>query len=546
MIPLLRDNPLLLLFAIAALGWALGRVQIGGVRLGVAAVLFVGLGFGALSPELRLPEFVYVLGLVIFVYTIGLNSGASFFSSLRRKGLPRQPLRDCRLGGRRRDDRSGFFLLHLRPAEAAGLFAGSLTNTPALAGALEFIKANSPGASPDSFLADPVVAYSIAYPMGVLGMILAINAAQRLWNIDYRAESKRVSDLGNLDLKLDNRTLRVTNPEATRVDISALVHDHDWKIVFGRIRHQGQLVLADKNSHLHIDDLVTVVGPLDQLEAVTEFLGKISPDRLDLDASEIDFRRVFVSNPQLAGRSLNSLQLPRRYGAVITRLRRGDAYLIPNGETVLELGDRVRVLAQRDQLGAISELFGDSYRAVSEFDVLPLALGLALGILLGLVPIPLPGGLTLRLGMAGGPLIVALTVGAIGRTGSFLWNIPYSTNLTLRQFGLVLFLAGVGSRAGYSFVTTLTQGNGVGLFVAGALITMATALAVIWCGYRLLKIPMGLLTGMLAGLQTQPALLSFAAEQSGDDLPNIGYAAVYPVATITKIVLAQMILAWLS
>ena len=148
--------------------------------------------------------------------------------------------------------------------------------------------------------------------------------------------------------------------------------------------------------------------------------------------------------------------------------------------------------------------------------------------------------------MAGGPLIVALTVGAIGRTGSFLWNIPYSTNLTLRQFGLVLFLAGVGSRAGYSFVTTLTQGNGVGLFVAGALITMATALAVIWCGYRLLKIPMGLLTGMLAGLQTQPALLSFAAEQSGDDLPNIGYAAVYPVATITKIVLAQMILAWLS
>ena len=362
MIPLLRDNPLLLLFAIAALGWALGRVQIGGVRLGVAAVLFVGLGFGALSPELRLPEFVYVLGLVIFVYTIGLNSGASFFSSLRRKGLRDNLFVIAVLVAAGGMTVAAFFLLHLRPAEAAGLFAGSLTNTPALAGALEFIKANSPGASPDSFLADPVVAYSIAYPMGVLGMILAINAAQRLWNIDYRAESKRVSDLGNLDLKLDNRTLRVTNPEATRVDISALVHDHDWKIVFGRIRHQGQLVLADKDSHLHIDDLVTVVGPLDQLEAVTEFLGKISPDRLDLDASEIDFRRVFVSNPQLAGRSLNSLQLPRRYGAVITRLRRGDAYLIPNGETVLELGDRVRVLAQRDQLGAISELFGDSYR----------------------------------------------------------------------------------------------------------------------------------------------------------------------------------------
>ena len=165
---------------------------------------------------------------------------------------------------------------------------------------------------------------------------------------------------------------------------------------------------------------------------------------------------------------------------------------------------------------------------------------------LGLVPFPLPGGLTLNLGMAGGPLVVALVFGAIGRTGPFLWNIPFSTNLTLRQFGLILFLAGIGSRSGYVFVSTLTQGSGLALFLAGLVITLSTALVMLWVGYFVLKIPMGLLSGMLAGLQTQPALLSFASEQSGDELPNVGYASVYLVATVAKILLAQVILVWLA
>ncbi|MEX2160436.1 MAG: aspartate:alanine exchanger family transporter [Anaerolineales bacterium] len=542
MIELLRDNPLLLLFVIAAIGWPLGRIQIGGGRLGVAAVLFTGLAVGALNPELRLPEIVYILGLVLFVYTVGLSSGSSFFASLRRRGLRNNLFVVTVLLVAAGLSATAYRLLNLQPTEAAGLFSGSLTNTPALAGALEFLKANvSPGLL-ETVLAEPVVAYSIAYPIGVLGMMLAVSLAQRLWRIDYRREAKRA---GAFDLKLDNRTVRVTRAAAAKTQLSKLVQEHGWRVVFGRIQHKGQLGLADPRSRLHLGDLVTVVGPPDQLEIVTEYLGEISRQRIDLEHSEIDYRRLFVSNPRLAGRRLKDLQLPRKHGAVITRIRRGDVYLIPNGETILELGDRVRVLAQRDQLGAVTELLGDSYRAVSEIDVLSLGLGLALGTLLGLVPIPLPGGLTLRLGLAGGPLIAALVLGAISRTGPFLWNLPYSANLTLRQFGLVLFLAGVGSRAGYTFFTTLVQGNGLSLFVSGAVITFITALLFLWMGYRRLKIPMSVLTGMLAGLQTQPALLSFAADQSGDELPNVGYASVYPVATIAKIILAQVLLAWL-
>jgi putative transport protein len=165
-----------------------------------------------------------------------------------------------------------------------------------------------------------------------------------------------------------------------------------------------------------------------------------------------------------------------------------------------------------------------------------------MGLLLGIIPIPLPGGITLKLGFAGGPLIVALVLGTIGRSGSMVWSLPYSANMTLRQIGLVLFLAGVGTRAGYGFVTTLAKGGGLAIFAAGAAVTCLTALATLWVGHRLMKIPMSILIGMVAGLQTQPAVLGYALEQTGNDLPNIGYASVYPVATIGKILIVQILL----
>jgi putative transport protein len=211
---------------------------------------------------------------------------------------------------------------------------------------------------------------------------------------------------------------------------------------------------------------------------------------------------------------------------------------------VLELGDRVRVVARPDQMNAVSRFFGDSYRSLSEVDLLTLNLGFALGLLVGMIPIPLPGA-TIRLGFAGGPLIVALILGALGRTGPLVWSLPYSANLTLRQIGLILFLAGIGTRSGYAFVSTLQGGGGLTLFVAGAAITILMALVTLVLGYRVLHIPMGVLIGMLAGLQTQPALLGFALEQTDNDLPNIGYSAVYPIALITKIVCAQLLLALL-
>ena len=547
MIDFLIANPLFLLFTVAALGYLLGRVRLAGGSLGVAAVLFVGLAFGALHPNVRLPELLYQLGLVLFVYTVGLSSGPGFFAALRRQGLRDNVFVAAMLvvaallavlaGG----------LLALRPTYTAGMFAGSLTNTPALAGVLESLSGAGLAAD-DPALTEPVVAYSVTYPFGVVGVLLALALAQRRWSVDFAAEARQLRDAPPAAIRqpLGNRTIRVTHPEAGRLPLRELSRAHGWDVVFGRVRRGTELALADGEQRLAPGDVITVDGTPADLDRVTAFFGEPSAERLDLDRRQLDYRRIFVSNARVAGHRLGELNLPQQFGALVTRVRRGDVEFVPHGDTVLELGDRVRVLTQRRTMDAVSAFLGDSYRALSEIDILSFGLGLALGLLLGVVPLPLPGGLTFRLGLAGGPLLAALVLGALQRTGPLVWSLPYSANLTLRQLGLVLFLAGVGTRAGYAFFTSLAQGTGLVIFGAGVLVTFSTAWLTLFVGYRLLKLPLGLLAGMVAGTHTQPAALGFALEATGNDLPNVGYATVFPIATISKIVLAQVVLAVLS
>jgi putative transport protein len=547
-IQILIDNPLLLLFIVVALSYPLGQLRIPptrsgkGVRLGVAAVLFAGLAVGALDPNLKLPEIIYVLGGVLFVYPIGLSSGPGFFASFRRKGLRDNGLVFAMLVFAALLTAGAFRLLGLKATVAAGMFAGSLNNTPALAGVLEYIKVNAEAALRDQALAEPVIGYSIAYPLGVIGMIVAISVTQRLFKVNYAREAETVEEVAAATRHLFSRNVVVTRPEAMQTPIRELVHGRHWDIVFGRMKRDGQISLATDQTRLQVGDVLTVVGPLDDVDAVTAYLGAASDAQLELDRKQLDYRRIFVSNPKIAGHRLKDLNLPQQWGALITRVRRGDVEFVPHGDTVLELGDRVRVLTHRDHMDALTDFFGDSYRAISEVDILTFSLGLALGLLLGILPIPLPGGIIFRLGFAGGPLIVALILGTLRRTGPMVWTLPYSANLTLRQIGLILFLAGIGTRAGYTFISTFAQSGGLAIFLAGAAITTLTGFMTLVIGYRVLKIPMSLLVGILSGLQTQPAVLGFASEQTQNDLPNIGYATVYPVAIISKILFAQLLL----
>ncbi len=540
---LLRENPILLLFVVAAIGQILGRVKIAGFGLGVAAVLFVGLGFGAIDPAFKLPDFVYIFGLTLFVYTMGVSSGPGFFASFRQKAL--------------RDNLLVFVILlvaagmtialckalHLTAPFAAGLFSGALTNTPALAAVLDSLKASG---GDEAALAAPVVSYSLAYPGGVIGMLFAIYVAFRWLGTPVGAATKASESASALDEEepLESWVVCVTEEEATRGIISELRGRTGMQISFARLKRQNTQLIATDHTQLRLGDLLSIVGRRSQLEKALHWLGEKTEEHLDWDRSLIDFRRIFVSKKTVTEMPLERLKLGPRFGAVITRIRRGDVEIIPDHRTVLEPGDRVRIVAPRDRMDEISKFFGDSYKALSEIDVITFSLGMALGLLIGRIPFPLPQGGTFELGFAGGPLIVGLVLGHLGRTGPFVWTLPFSANLTLRQLGMILFMAGVGTRSGFAFASTLQKGGSVfALMAGGALVTFTVALLLLVIGGKVFKIPLPQLAGIISGTQTQPAVLGYALEQARNEQPNLAYATVYPLAMIAKIIFAQLILA---
>lgn len=545
MIDLLLTQPLLLLFLIAALSYPLGRVRVGGVSLGVAAVLFVGLGFGALHPQMRLPDLIWEMGLVLFVYTVGLMNGPAFFASFRGGGLRQIGFALALIALAVALVVVAAFAFGLRAPLAAGLFAGSLTNTPALAAVVEHLARTLPAGASEMLLDEPVVGYSLAYPVSVLGMIVAIAVSQRLFRTDYAAEGRAMGLPSEGESPLRHVTVRVTRPEMIGQTIEAVASQLREGVVFGRVRHDGQTMLATRETRLDRGDLVTIVGEGEALDRAAELLGEVSPEDLALDRTSLDFRRMFISSPQVAGRRIAELSLPQAHGALITRVRRGDVDLLPTPDLVLQPGDRVRVLAERSRLPALARYFGDSLKRLSEVDLLSFNVGLGLGILVGLIPIPLPGGAVARLGLAGGPLLVALVLGWRGRTGRVVWSLPYSANLVLRQLGLVLFLAGIGTRAGYSFFALLGTGEGLLLLGLAAAIIFTVAFAGLIVGHRVLGYPMSVLTGVLAAVQTQPATLGFALEQANNEGPNVGYATIFPFALIVKVLIAQALILWL-
>ena len=545
LIDLLVAHPLLLLFIVATLGYYVGEIRIKGTGLGIAAVLFVGLAVGALDPRVTLPPELISLGLVLFVYSVGLASGPGFFASFSRSGLRDNLMVAGVLIVAALLVAAEAALLNLKPTVAAGIYTGALTNTPALAQVLSYVASGPLHLAGESVGTEPVVGYSVAYPMGVIGPILIILLMQRVWRIDYKRDAEAVRDMFPVEQEIYNRTVRVANTEAVGAPIRELSRTRRWRVIFGRLKRGATIELATGDTVLQPGDLVSVIGTPEDVDPVVKELGVLAAEQLDLDRSAYDFRRVFVSNPDLVGRKLADLDLPHRFGAIVTRVRRGDIELLAFGDLVLELGDRVRFVAPRGQVRPLSEYFGDSYKRLSEINFGALGLGITLGLLIGMIPFSLPGGIEFKLGEAGGPLIVALVLSALRRTGPIVWSIPYSANLTVRQLGLTILLAGIGIRSGYTFLATLNQEGGMTILLAGAVISLLTPLLVLWIGYRLFKLPFGVLTGIVSAVHTQPAVQASALMQARNDLPNHGYALAFPMATIAKILLAQIIVAFL-
>jgi putative transport protein len=501
-------------------------------------VLFIGLAIGSLSPDIALPEVVPTLGLIIFVYAVGIHSGPAFFDSFRKQGYRSSLLTVAVLLLGTGITLAFSYTMPLPGPRAAGLFCGALTNTPALAAARERIResASAQGLSTEKIrvLSDrPVVAYSIAYPIGVIGVLLCFQLTKRLWRIKIPPPEEGP--------EIHVRDFVVRNPGVIGRTLADVLRLHkEVGFVISRIQHEGRTDIARSDTRLAEGDIVAVVGGEIALERAQQIFGETTDARIEEDRSELDYRRVFVSSKEVIGKRIRDLDLPNRLSATITRLRRGDVDVVPAPETRLELGDRVRVLTRRSNFAEVAKFFGDSIRGTAETDFGSVAIGMVLGVMVGMMPIPLPGGSTVRLGLAGGPLLIGLVLGKVERSGRVTWVIPTAANLTLRQIGLLLFLAGVGIKAGYSFAG-MVRTEGVQLLVAGAAITLAVTMVTLIAGHKLLKMPFDALMGMMSGVQTQPACLAYANSQTKSDLPNIAYASVYPAATIAKIVLAQLL-----
>jgi putative transport protein len=539
----LAEYPILTLFVVIGLGYLFGEISIFGFRFGVAGVLFVGLAVGSLGPNVALPDIVPTLGLIIFVYTIGIYSGKAFFAGFQRQGYRDSLLVAAMLTLGAILTLALAYSFGISGPRAAGLYCGALTNTPALASARETVRdsalrRNLPPQRVQELAGEPVVAYGLAYPMGVVGVLLSFQLLRRFWRVEFTPSDEAAEILV--------RDFLVKNPGITGKTIGEVLRVHkDYGFVISRIQKRGSTDIARAATRLESGDIVAVVGDETSLERAQQLFGEPAGTEIEKDRSELDFRRVFVSEKGVVGKRIRDLDLQNRLSATITRLRRGDIDVVPAPDTRLEFGDRIRVLTRRENFAAVSQFFGDSIKGTAEADFGSVALGMVLGVMVGMLPVPLPGGTVVRLGLAGGPLLVALLLGKLEYTGRITWVMPVSANLTLRHVGLLLFLAGAGTRAGYGFAETMRT-TGPQLILTGAAITFAVTLATMFVGYKLFRIPYDTLMGLASGLQTQPACLAFANNLSKTDAPNVGYASVYPAAMIAKILLAQLIVAWLG
>lgn len=519
-VDVLAAAPVLTVFLVIGLGTAVGQIPFGPIRFGAAGALFVGLAIGALDPRLGADlSFLRSLGLGLFCYTVGIGAGNTFFRDLRRQ-LPLMALCVLALVTAGVAGAGYSHLTGITPAMDSGAYAGALTS-PVLDAAIE-AAGNQ----------EPAVGYALAYPVGVaVAIIVVALVVGRQWPGQRDPRPASADGLKATSVEL-LRPVRLTEMEAFR----------SGRIRISYLEREGATRVVTPGEELLAGDRVVVVGsPAALAEAVDE-LGSGMDRCLAKDRTAVDYRRLTVSSTRVAGRTIAELDLPGRFQGVITRVRRGDLDLLAREDLVLALGDRVLAVVPSEQLEAAADYFGDSERSISQIDAFSVGIGMALGVLLGLVAIPLPGGITLRLGVAAGPLVVGMVLGRVGRTGPFVWGLPHAANATIRQLGLLFFLAAIGLASGPDFAASAFSLTGLAVGGLAALIILVNA-AILLGGARWVGGSAPRAAGGLAGLVGQPAILAFALSRRDDERIEAGYATLFALAIVVKIVMVQVLVA---
>lgn len=536
---------LLILSIIAVVGLALSAIKVRGIGLGVAGVLFAGLFFGHIgwSADVHVIHFVREFGLILFVFTIGLQIGPGFFASLKKQGLQANLCAAAIVFGAVGVALGLSRLFGVSPMAAAGLFSGATTNTPSL-GAAQQAMTTLPGLSAE-VMAMPALAYAVAYPGGVFGIILTILLLRKVFNIDPAKElASFEADRLDKGPSVRRINLRVTNENLQGITLTELLEMPRLEIAVSRYRSvdDSTVRVPKMDDRVKCGDVLLAVGREDALERFRVLVGTVADEDLMEVPTRIEYRRLVLTSKTALGKSLQQLALNTIYNVVVTRVIRGGVEMTASPGLKLQFGDRLQVVGDPLALDQASKVLGNSRKVLGHTNFLPIFAGIALGVLAGLIPIALPGlPVPVRLGLAGGPLIVAILLSRIGRIGSVVWYMPEGANLALRELGIVLFLACVGLQAGGKFMDTLLSKDGLAWWGIGLCITMIPIGVVGFFARAILKMNFVNLSGLIAGSMTDPPALAFANLLSKSDAPSVAYASVYPLTMLLRILCAQLL-----
>ena len=557
---------IVLIYAIVIVcGFKLGKIKVGGVSLGSTFVLFVGIIVGHIYNMLHLQtadgyacpaaalNFVQDFGLILFVYCIGLQVGPGFFSSFKKGGVKLNMLAASLVLLNVGVMFALYFLVFdtknpVNLPMMVGVLCGAVTNTPGLGAANETLAevfTNNPALKDSMADYQLASAYACAYPLGVLGMIGATIAIRYLMRISLKDEEDAIQKQmdANPHARPYHMSIVASNKSLngkTLFDVSRFL---GRTFVCTRIEHEGKVEQANNDSAFCVGDKLRIVCAEDDAEAITAFLGERIQMDWDEDHSPIISKRVVVTKPEIEGKTFGQMHFNSVYGVNITRFTRSGMDLFANRDLQLQIGDRLMVVGSEAKVKRVADLVGNSVKRLNAPNMAPIFMGILLGILLGSLPITISGiPNSIKLGIAGGPLIVAIL---IGRYGYKLHLVSYTTtsvNLFVRELGLILFLASVGIKAGSNFWNTLIEGDGIKYVWTGAIITILPILIIGIIARLRYKLNYFTFMGLIAGSNTDPPLLGFSNEVANNDAPAVSYSTVYPLSMFLRILTAQLII----
>lgn len=526
---------------VISVGVLLGKIKVFGVSLGVTFVLFAGILMGhfGFTGETHILHFIREFGLILFVFCIGLQVGPSFFSSFKKGGMTLNMLAVAVVVLNMVVALTIYFLDgQVTLPMMIGVLYGAVTNTPGLGAANEALNQLHYSGEPIA------LGYACAYPLGVVGIIASIIAVRYLCRVNMKKEEEALSQQdADMHRKPHMLQLEVRNESIAGKTLMQVKTFLGRQFVCSRIRHEGHVEIPDHTTVFHVGDQLFIVCSEEDAPAVTAFIGReINVDWEQQDTPMVS-RRILVTKSDINGKKLGSMHFRSMYGVNITRINRSGMDLFADPNLVLQVGDRVMVVGQEDAVARVSRVLGNQLKRLDTPNIITIFVGIFLGILLGSLPIVFPGMPTpVKLGLAGGPLVVAILIGRFGHKLRLVTYTTMSANLMLREIGIVLFLASVGIEAGEHFVQTVVEGNGLSYVGYGILITMIPLLLVGMVARLYFKVNYFTLMGLLAGSTTDPPALAYSNQTAGNDAPAVGYSTVYPLTMFLRILSGQMVL----